>query len=114
MRYYFYKIFDNNNKDEFYIGSTNNFSSRKSKHKKAVNNKVSKKYYLRLYQYIRANGGWDNFTMEIIHEMDLDSRASARKEEQAIIDILKPTLNSICASICKTVVDEHIEVNIDI
>ena len=40
MKYYIYKIIDKNNNEEFYIGSTNNFSSRKSHHKKNVNNKV--------------------------------------------------------------------------
>ena len=97
MKFYFYKIVDNNNEDEFYIGCTNNFSSRKSKHKKNTYNKVSKKYWCRLYQYIRANGGWDNFTISVIHEMELDTTADARREEQALIDILKPTLNSIRA-----------------
>ena len=97
MKFYFYKIYHKDNTEEFYIGSTTDFSARKSKHKKTTTNKVSKRYWLRLYQYIRANGGWENFVMEVIHEMELDNRTDARKEEQALINILKPTLNTIRA-----------------
>ena len=43
MKYYIYKILHLERPEWFYIGSTNNFSRRKSSHKKAHKNKVNKK-----------------------------------------------------------------------
>ena len=98
MKYYIYKIYDNNNKDEFYIGSTQNFSSRMSHHKKNVRNKVGKRYWCKVYQYIRANGGWDNFTCDVIEAGTCDGTGFIKQKEQYYIDLQKPTLNSIRAS----------------
>lgn len=42
-----------------YIGSTTNFLRRISMHKSACNNHKNNK----LYNFIRMNGGWDNFIM---------------------------------------------------
>jgi hypothetical protein len=97
MKYYIYKIIDNNNKDEFYIGSTKNLSSRISHHKKNVKNKVGKLYWTKLYLYIRNNGGWDNFTFTKIDEIEITCLSEGTCFEQTIIDNLKPTLNTIKA-----------------
>jgi hypothetical protein len=97
MKYYIYKIVDKNNPEEFYIGSTSNFSSRKSKHKKNTNNKVGKNYWCKIYQYIRANGNWDNFEMSILEAGTCEGKGLCRKKEQEYIVNLKPTLNSINA-----------------
>ena len=99
MKCYIYKIQDNNNKDQFYIGSTLNLSRRKSHHKKNVKNKVGKLYWCKLYVYIRNNGGWDNFTFNKIDEVEIILLTEKTEYEQSIIDELKPTLNSIKASI---------------
>ena len=96
MKYYFYKITCIST-NEFYIGSTNNFSRRKSSHKKSVNNKSGKKYWCKLYQYIRANGNWINFCMEIISEESYESNIEVRKKEQELIILHLPSLNSIKA-----------------
>jgi hypothetical protein len=95
MKYYIYKIQNNNDPKEFYIGSTLNLSRRKSHHKKNVTNKRGKLYWCKLYLYIRENGGWINFTFSKIHEMDVESMTKCVEEEQAIINLLNPTLNSI-------------------
>ena len=99
MKYYIYKIIDNNNKDEFYIGSTKNLSSRISHHKKNVKNKVGKRYWCKIYQYIRANGGWDNFTVDIIEAGTCDDPKFCKQKEQFYITKYSPTLNSIMACI---------------
>ena len=39
-----------------YIGSTNDFTVRKARHKYSCNNPKSKKHNLPVYKYIRANG----------------------------------------------------------
>jgi len=98
MKCYIYKISNNSIPTEFYIGSTLNLSRRKSHHKKNVKNKRGKLYWCKLYLYIRENGGWDNFTFIKIHEMDVDTMSKCVEEEQAIINMLKPTLNSIRSS----------------
>ncbi len=98
MKYYIYKIYNNNNKDEFYIGSTKNFSSRMSHHKKNVRNKVGKLYWCKVYQYIRANGGWDNFTKDIIEAGTCSDCKFIKQKEQFYITLHKPTLNSISSS----------------
>jgi hypothetical protein len=105
MKCYIYKISNKKDPSQFYIGSTLNLSRRKSHHKKNVKNKVGKLYWCKLYLYIRDNEGWDNFTFEKIHEMDVESMSNCVEEEQAIINLLKPTLNSIKSSKlinCKT------------
>ena len=99
MKCYIYKIQDNNNIDQFYIGSTLNLSRRKSHHKKNVRNKVGKLYWCKLYVYIRNNGGWDAFTFSKINEIEISCLTDGTCFEQSIIDELKPPLNSIKASI---------------
>ena len=97
IKVFIYKIIDNNNPNEFYIGSTVNVSRRKSHHKKNTYNKVGKRYWTKLYLYIRENGGWEQMTFEVLLASDYDTKQDARKEEQNFIDNLKPTLNSISA-----------------
>ena len=60
---YIYKITNNTNT---YVGSTNNFKRRKYEHKKIWYNPNSVNYNFKVYKCIRTNGGWDNFTMEIV------------------------------------------------
>jgi hypothetical protein len=101
MKYYIYKIIDKNNNEEFYIGSTNKLSTRKSSHKKHVHNKVSKKYWCKLYQYIRANGDWENFDFIVLETGTCEDNNYYKQKEQEYIDKLKPTLNSISACVKK-------------
>jgi hypothetical protein len=93
IKYTIYKIIDNNNPEQFYIGSTLCFSRRKSHHKKNVTNKRGKRYWTRLYVYIRKNGGWNNFTMETIQISEYETKDEALTDEQTFINNLKPTLN---------------------
>ena len=84
----------NRNIQEKYIGSSVNFSRRRSQHKKNVNNKVGKLYRTKLYRFIRHFGGWDNFDMEILEEYPCDNDMEAKAKEQYYIDLHKPELNS--------------------
>ena len=72
---------------EFYVGSTKDIKNRMRIHKLDCENKK-----LKLYNYINENGGWDNWTYEIIKEVDVDDR---KKYEIEQIELLKPTLNSV-------------------
>jgi len=95
MKYWIYKISDREEPLEFYIGSTNQYKARKRHHMKNVTNKRSKKYWCKLYQYIRWKGGFDNFDIIIIEEGECEDRNHIRDREQFYIDDLIPTLNSI-------------------
>lgn len=100
--FYIYKIYEISNNDIFYIGSTNNFKKRRYMHKKNTTNKVSKKYKLKLYKYIRECGGWDKFNMEIYETLDTDNKRECLLREHTLVNELKPQLNTNY-KICKVV-----------
>jgi hypothetical protein len=99
-KYIIYKI---SCKDEnvtyCYIGSTKNFRVRKSNHKAYCNSDCSKKHNLKVYQEIRANGGWDNWEMKPIEEFECENTLQCRIREQQLIDIENTKLNSSRAHI---------------
>lgn len=76
-----------------YIGSTINHYRRKQEHRSYCNNENSKKYNSFVYQFIRKNGGWDNFDMIIIEEYSCESRTQLHQRERHWIEKRKPTLN---------------------
>ena len=77
--YKIYKEGDNN----FYIGSTENMYDRKRQHKSDC--KIED---FKIYKYIRANGGWNNWKMEKIGE------CYGLGGEIKCIKKMKPSLNS--------------------
>lgn len=91
-KYFIYSI--NFNNEILYIGSTNNFSQRKHKHKKNTTNKRGKLYWLKLYLYIRENGGIDKFIFEILEKGEIENKIEIRKIEQTFLDKHKPLLNT--------------------
>lgn len=90
-----YKIYQNSNPNFIYIGSTTNFSSRKSSHKKNTTNKVSKKYNYPLYQFIRGCGGFEKFNIEIVEKFPCKSKEEGLRREKELIDLYNSKLNSI-------------------
>jgi hypothetical protein len=90
-----YKIKHNEDYDDLniYVGSTTNFRGRKHKHKSNCNNENSKTHNFKIYQYIRNNGGWDQFVMVLIEEYSCNSNNEKEIRERYHIDILKPKLN---------------------
>ena len=52
-------------------------------------------YKCKLYETIRNNGGWSNWTMEIISFFNCQDHYEARKKEQEYFVLLNATLNSI-------------------
>jgi predicted GIY-YIG superfamily endonuclease len=93
MFYYIYKIYPKDDITMLYIGSTNNFSRRKSQHKKNITNKVSKKYKTPLYVFIRSLGGWDNFNCEIVIKKEFVSKEEMLETEKYYITELNAKLN---------------------
>jgi len=80
---------------DVYVGHTTNFVQRKHAHKQSCINPDSVNYKLKLYDVIRANGGWDNWKMEIINFFECKDHYEARKKEQEYFISLNATLNSI-------------------
>jgi hypothetical protein len=80
---------------DVYVGHTTNFVQRKHAHKQSCNNNKSSNHACKLYEVIRANGGWANWQMEIINFFNCADHYAARKKEQEYFIELKATLNSI-------------------
>ena len=79
---------------EFYIGSCEDMGKREQHHKSRCNNENSPKYYYKVYQHIRANGGWDAWQMVEIACVWHKSTKPLFQIEQDYIDSYKSTLNS--------------------
>lgn len=93
--YVFYKFVCNDENIKCcYVGSTANFSDRKRGHFHYCNNPNTKKHNYKLYETIRANGGWKNWNMVIIGEAKEISLTQSRILEQNYIDELEEKLNT--------------------
>jgi group I intron endonuclease len=84
-----YEIF-NESLNFSYIGSTGNFSSRKSTHK----TNCKKQLKLKLYETINENGGWDNFIMRPLEKVVCENKLEARMRERWWCELLNPNLNT--------------------
>jgi len=80
---------------ECYIGHTTNFKTRKQHHKQWCLNENGKHYNLYVYQFIRANGGWDNWDMILIETSNCENKLEARKREREFIESQNGILNMI-------------------
>ena len=90
---YFYRIVSKDlNIKDVYVGVTTDFTRRKSDHKKiccSTNSSLNHK----VYQFIRSNGGWDNFDMILIDKMSCQDSLDAKRKERAYIEQFNATLN---------------------
>jgi hypothetical protein len=80
---------------DLYVGHTTNFVQRKHAHKQSCINVKSANYKCKLYEVLRANGGWNNWNMETIDFFNCKNLFEARQKEQEYFISLKATLNSI-------------------
>jgi len=67
---------------ECYVGSTTNWIKRKAQHKYNCATETYKCYNLKIYQTIRANGGWGNWSMVLIEDYPCDNDLEKRKRER--------------------------------
>lgn len=82
-----YKICCKNpNIKDVYIGSTTNFKSRKNQHKSCCNNINNKSHNNYKYEFIRNNGGWNNWDMILIEKFPCNDSLELHKKEQEYID----------------------------
>ena len=100
--YIMYKITCNDDENLIYIGSTKNFRCRKNSHKSNSININSDKYNLKVYETIRNNGGWVNFTMKPIEMYYADSKIKARIRETELMDVFNSNLNA-----CKSYIGDE-------
>jgi hypothetical protein len=77
---------------DIYIGSTINIEQRKTVHYSNYYNIDSPYYALKVYSFIRSNGGFNNFHFVTIEEYPCDDKKELRKRERYYQDLYKPTL----------------------
>ena len=92
-----YKIEHLEKPELVYIGSTTQFNRRKANHKRACNNETGSAYNLKLYDMVRANGGWNEFKMMVIKEYPCDNKTELLIEEEKHRKEYQATLNQIRA-----------------
>lgn len=80
---------------DLYVGHTVNFVQRQLAHKYSCINDKSTNYNCKLYQTIRKNGGWNNWTMNIVNFFNCLNKTEAREKEQEYYNLLGANLNSV-------------------
>jgi hypothetical protein len=95
MEYTFYRIYSKNPAiTECYIGSTEDLYQRKSTHKANCNNINNPYYNIKIYQYIRSNGGFESFEFEVIDTITF-SKTDRLFHERRLIKLYGATLNTV-------------------
>jgi hypothetical protein len=90
---------------DVYVGGTTDFRKRKNKHKSSCDTKKTYK----IYQIIRDNGGWVNWTMLEIEKFPCKDKNESRTRERYWYEQLKPTLNTILPITTKEETKEKIK-----
>jgi len=89
-----YKICCNDiNIKEIYVGSTCNLTRRKSGHKTTCKSEKNKDRNLSVYQFIRKNGGFDNWSIVMIEKYPCENKIELEARERYWIEKLEATLN---------------------
>jgi hypothetical protein len=92
----FYRIVCNDlNIKDCYVGHTTNFTKRKISHKSKCNKETDKVYNNYKYQFIRDNGGWCNWSMIMIEEIQCENKLDAVRQERKFIEEYQATLNKV-------------------
>ena len=90
-----YKIVCNDIKiKEVYYGSTTSFVKRKNAHKTVCNNINSNCYNQPKYQFIRENGGWDNWNMVLVKYYSCNNKLELEREERKCMEQDENRLNA--------------------
>jgi len=85
---------DDLNDENIYVGHTTNIVQRKYKHKSSCGNPNNKEYNLKVYQFIRENGGWDQWNMILIEKYPCNDVYEAIARERYWKRELNSTLNT--------------------
>ena len=77
-----------------YVGSTTNLIKRRCTHKNGCNNEKNKAYNRYVYQFIRENGGFENWDVVLIEQViDCKDNENLHKRERFYIEEKKAELN---------------------
>lgn len=76
-----------------YVGSSIDFNNRKLRHKYNCNDENNGKYNLYVYQFIRNNGGWNNWEIIVIERYNAVDKLDSLNRERFLIEELKANLN---------------------
>lgn len=79
---------------ESYVGATTDFTRRKSNHKSICNNVNNIRYNFNVYQFIRNNGGWENWDMIEIEKYDAIDKLDSDKKERYWLEYYNAKLNT--------------------
>jgi len=82
------------NVKECYIGHTTNMTKRKHAHKSRCHNEKDKHHNLKIYQIIRENGGWDNWTMLLVENFPCKDDHEACRREREVYEELAAFMNT--------------------
>jgi len=88
-----YKICCNDiNIVDIYVGSTDNMKERKRMHR-SIWNSTNPKHQYKVYAFIKANGGWDNWSMIEVERIEYERKPQLHARERFHIEQLRATLN---------------------
>ena len=91
-----YKIVCNDlNVKDCYVGHTINMTKRKWAHKSRCHNDKDKKHNLKIYQIIRENGGWSNWSMLLVEEFPCKDKYEACKRERELYEEIELKMNMV-------------------
>lgn len=76
--------------NDIYVGHTTNFEQRKNSHKR---NCETLNKNIRLYNFIRENGNWDNWSMIQIETCNCNNKRESEMKERYWIETLNAKLN---------------------
>jgi hypothetical protein len=95
-----YKIVCNDlNVKDVYVGHTTDFTKRKARHKYDCINHNSKKRNLKVYETIRDNGGWENWSMIEIEKYNCNDCNEACSRERYWYELLNANMNTYCPTL---------------
>jgi len=83
---------------DIYVGSTTNFKRRKTQHKSSCNKQGNIAYNNYVYQFIRENGGFNNWDMVEICKYSCDNKRELHTEERRHLELLGAKLNKVIPS----------------
>jgi hypothetical protein len=107
-----YKIVSNDlTITDSYVGHKTDFKSRKCQHKNTCNNEKVGRHNLKVYKFIRENGGWNSFSMVLIENYPCKDTHEAASRERCWYETLNAQLNAIYPQRSRT---EYLENNKDI
>ena len=82
------------NDENIYVGYCTNIVQRRYNHRTACCKPDNRDYNLKVYQFIRENGGWDQWEMILIEKYPCDDVDQARARERYWKKELNATLNT--------------------